>query len=132
MKKIFTLILVAAGTISVASAQSNKGSAYNEHKKMNNDYSQHAIPGKTSSIAYKDAYFFNKKKDAKLEKINREFDQKIAFVKSDRYLTRREKAKQIQSLQNQRKNEISKVEFQYAKFDQKSHGKTPGHDMHKW
>ena len=132
MKKIFTLILVAAGTISVASAQSKKGSTYNDHKKMSNDYSQHAIPGKTASITYHDSYFFGKEKEAKLEKINREFNQKIAFVKSNRYLTRREKAKQIHSLQNQRKNEISKVEFQYAKFGQKSHSKTSGHDMHKW
>lgn len=134
MKKIFTIILVAAGTISFASAQSNnrKSIAYNDNKKMSNDYDHHATFGKTNTSAYNDAYFSFKEKEAKLEKINREFDRKIAFVKNDRHLKGRKKAKQIQLLQSQRKNEISKVEFQYAKSNQKANTKTSGHDSHKW
>ncbi len=39
MKKIFTIILFAAGTIGAASAQSNiqKNIAYNDHNKVDND-----------------------------------------------------------------------------------------------
>ena len=130
MKKIFAIILVAAGSMSFVSAQSNnrKSMAYNDNK----IYDHHTTFGKTNTIAYKDAYFSYKEKEAKLEKINREFDQKIAFVKNDRHLKSRKKAKQIQLLQNQRTNEISKVEFQYAKSNQKANSKTSGHDSHKW
>lgn len=134
MKKIFTIILAAAGTISVASAQSKhqKSIAYNDSKKMSNDYDQHATFGKTNSVVYKDAYFSYKAKEAKLASINREFDQKIAFVKHDRHLNGWEKSRQIQVLQNQRKNEISNMEFQYAKSNQYAISKKGGHETHKW
>jgi len=130
MKKIFTIMLVAAGTISFASAQSHKSTAYNDNKKMN-DYNQYANFGKTNNVAYNDAYFSQKEKAANLERINREFDQKIFFVKSDRHLRNWQKAKQIKLLQNQRKNEISMVEFQYAAKNHKASSKH-GYDPHKW
>ncbi|HUZ61677.1 MAG TPA: hypothetical protein VMU83_23065 [Hanamia sp.] len=134
MKKIITIILAAAGTIGSASAQSNfqKSIAYNDSKKMTNDYDQHANFGKTNTVIYKDAYFSYKEKVATLAKINREFDQKIVFVKQTRHLNGWQKTNQIQLLQNQRKNEIKKVEFQYAKSNQYAMSKTSGHDSHKW
>ena len=132
MKKIFTIILVAAGTISFASAQSHKSIAYNDNKKMSSAYDQHSSSGKSNNVAYNDAYFSYKETEAKMEKINREFDQKIAFVKNRWHLTGREKAKQIRLLQNQRKNEISQVEFQYAKSNHKTGWKHSGHDSHQW
>jgi hypothetical protein len=131
MKKIFTIMLVAAATISCAFAQSNKSIAFNDNKKMIG-YDQHAAFGKISNVAYKDANFSYRQKKAKLEKINREFDQKIVFVKNDRHLKGRKKVEKIQLLQNQRKNEISKVEFQYAASNHKADSKTFGHDSHKW
>ena len=133
MKKIFTIILAAAGTISAASAQSNqqKSIAYNDHKVISNDYGQQGSYGKTNSVNYNDAYFSYKEKEAKLANINRSFDQKIVFIKNDHHLNGRQKAKQIQFLQNQRKNEISKVEFQYAKGNQYSTSKKGGQDNHK-
>ena len=66
-------------------------------------YDQHAAFGKIGNVAYKDANFSYREKETKLEKINREFDQKIVFVKNERHLKGREKMKQIQLLQNQRK-----------------------------
>lgn len=134
MKKITTIILAAAGTIGSASAQSNfqKSIAYNDSKKMSNGYDQHANFGKTNTVIYKDAYFSYKEKVATLAKINRGFDQKIVFVKQDRHLNGWQKSNQIQLLQNQRKNEIKKVEFQYAKSNQYAMSKTSGHDSHKW
>ncbi len=134
MKKIFTMILVAAGTISFASAQSHneKNIARNDNNKTSNDYGQHSGFDKNNSVAYNDNYFSYKEKQVKLEKINREFDQKIVAVQHNRRLSSREKVKQVKWLQTQRNNEISKVEHQYAKSNQKAERKTPGHDSHKW
>ncbi len=67
-----------------------------------------------------------------MQQINREFDQRIASVKNSRRLNRRGKAREIQSLQSQRKNEINKVEYQYEKSNQKAYSKATGHDSHKW
>ena len=134
MKKIFTIILAAAGTISAASAQSNhqKNIAYNDHKVISNDYGQQGSYGKTNGVNYNDTYFSYKAKEAKLEMINHEYDRKIAFVKMDRHLNGWQKTKQIQLLQNQRKNEISKLEFQYAKSNQYAISNKGGHETHKW
>lgn len=134
MKKIFTIILAAAGTIGSASAQSikQKSIAYNDHSKMSNQYDQHATFDKPNNIAYKDVYFSYKEKEVAMAKINREFDQKIAFVKHDRHLNGWEKSRQIQMLQNQRKNEIGKVEFQFTKSNQYAKSKKGGHDTYKW
>lgn len=134
MKKIFTIILVAAGTIGSASAQSNyqKSMAYNGNKKMKNVYRQPAIVVKPNNINYNDASFYYKEKEAKMAHVNHKFDQKIVFIKNDRHLNGRQKAKQIQLLQNQRKSELSKVDWQYAKSSHTITGKTSGHDAHKW
>lgn len=74
-----------------------------------------AAYGKTNGGNYNDAYFSYKVKEAKLEMINHEYDQKIAFVNHDRHLNGWQKSKQIQMLQNQRKNKISKVAFSMLK-----------------
>jgi hypothetical protein len=124
MKKIFTLIVVATGTISIASAQSKKHEsvAYNDSKKMSGHHD--ASFGKTHTIAFNDAFFSYKAKQAKLEAIDREYDKKIALVKSNRHLTKKQKAWEIRILQDQKKKEISKVEFGFTK--------SKVHDPHKW
>ena len=128
MKKIFTIVLAAAGTISAASAQSNhqKNIAYNDHKIISNDYGQPGSYGKTNDVNYNDAYFSYKEKRAKLANINHVFDQKIASIESNRHLSRKQKKMQIQLLQNQRKNELSKVAYQY------SNNNKGGHENQKW
>jgi hypothetical protein len=128
MKKIFTIMLVAAGTIGVASAQSDKGIAFNGGKKMSNY--QHAGFGKGNMVSHNDAFLF-KQKEAKIGQINREFGQKIFLIKNDRHLRSGQKVRQIRMLQNQRKNEISKIEFQYAQ-NQKAGKKMYGNDSHNW
>ena len=134
MKKIFTIILVAAGTIGAASAQSKhqKSVAYNDHSKNNYGYNDHAGYGKSNTAGYNDSYNSYKEKQQQPERINREYDQKMAFVKNDRHLTWRQKAKQIDWLRDQRKNGISKVEYRYAKNDHYGNRRTAGHDEHKW
>ncbi|MDP4284957.1 MAG: hypothetical protein Q8891_11065 [Bacteroidota bacterium] len=130
MKKIFTMTLFAAAAISFASAQSHneKNIVWNDNNKVSKNYDQHSSFDKKNGIAYNENYFPYKEKQVKMEKINHEFDQKIASVKNNRRLNRWEKAKQIQWLQIERKNKISKMEYQYAS----SQKKTSGHDSHKW
>jgi len=63
MKKIFTMILVAAGTISFASAQSynQKVIAYNDNKKMSNDRDDHNAFDKTKTLITMTATFLQRK-----------------------------------------------------------------------
>ena len=130
MKKIFTMLLVAAGTISFASAQSYNGKdiVYNDNKKISNDRDDHNTFDKDKNVGYNDSYFSYKEKMAKLEKINREFDRKIADVKYNRRLSNREKTKQIQFLQMQKQKEINQVEYEYTRSNQKN--KTYEHNRH--
>ena len=134
MKKIFTIILAAAGTIGAASAQSfdHKSVAYNDHQKINNDHARPSFIVKRNDVNYNDAYFSYKEKQEKIERINHDYDQKIASVKYDRRLSRKAKARQIDWLQSQRKNELSKVDFQYAKSGHKTANKSFGRNEHKW
>ena len=132
MKKIFTIILAAAGTIGAASAQSinQKNIAYNEHSKMTNERGLKSNHTTTTMVNYNDANF-SKAKAAKLEMINHEYDQKMASVKNNPHLSSRQKTKQIQMLQNQRKDEMNKVKMQYAKSSHKTASKTVYHQSHK-
>ena len=131
MKKIFTMILFTAGTISFASAQSynKKDNAYNDNKKISNDRDEHVAFDRDKSAGYNDNYFSLREKQAKLERIDRKFDQKIAAVKFNRRLSGREKARQIKWLQMQKQDEISKVEYEFAKSNRKN--KSYGHDS-RW
>ncbi|HEY5392692.1 MAG TPA: hypothetical protein VIJ57_11285 [Hanamia sp.] len=134
MKKFLTIILAAAGTISFASAQpvNGKNVTYNDHKKMIKDYDQHNIYGKTNNVNYNDAKYLYQKKQAKMAAINRDYDQKIAFVKYNRRLSNREKSKQIQLIQNQRNNELKKMDFQYAAAGHQSNDRNAKYDRNKW
>ncbi len=134
MKKIFTIILVVAGTISFASAQSNnqRNIARNDNKKINTDYKQHSSFEKINSVAYNDNYFSYKEKTQKLKMINREYDKKIVSVKYNHHLSGREKSNLIQWLQMQRKNEISGLEYQYVKSNQRANSQASFHASKKW
>ena len=137
MKKIFTLVLLAAGTISIATAQSknqkNNPIAYKQHdtKSMGNDYNQPQGFDKNKTVAYSKSYFSLKEKEAQIQKINREFDQKIAAVKMNRHLRNQEKTKQIKMLEHQRKTEIAQIQSRYEKSNQHNIG-FQKNDEHKW
>ena len=70
MKKIFTIILAAAGTIGAASAQSKheKSVAYNDHSKNSYGYDDHAGYGKSNTAGYNDGYNSYKEKQDKTGK----------------------------------------------------------------
>ena len=132
MKKIITLILLVAGAISFATAQSRdqKDFAFNKDKKTNSHFDQQ--PSHSNST-FNDSYYFSlREKEAKLQKINAAFYQKIAAVKSNRYLNGREKARQIQKLEDQKKFEIFQVEQQFAKSNHSAKDDHYGHDAKKW
>jgi len=93
MKKIFTL-LFAVGIVGIASAQSSR---FDNHKP---DY----------------GYTINKGR-FDVQKINREYDFKIAAVKMDRHMSRREKASQIRFLENQRTAEIARAQYGFNQHD---------------
>jgi hypothetical protein len=131
MKKIFTMILVAAGTISFASAQSNNSVAFNGHKNMS-DHNRHTSFAKTNSAAHHDAYFSYKEKDAKVQKTGRDFHQKNAFTQNDRHLGSWGKAKQTRLIQDHKRHEMSRMELQHAASHRKADSKMYGHDSHKW
>ncbi|CAN5617213.1 hypothetical protein BH11BAC3_BH11BAC3_01390 [soil metagenome] len=127
MKKIFTLVLFAAGTISFASAQT-----HNQTKNITVDYAHQ--PGYDNhSTGYTTATFTYKEKEAQLSKINRSFNQQTADVKHNRRMNSWEKSKQIRLLEKQRSEAISQVEYRFAKNNQRDIG---GHfdnnNSHKW
>lgn len=113
MKKIIALILIAAGTIGIAAAQSKnqqnnpyeKKAGYNHQKDFDN----------SRVLAYHDEHFSLREKQALLQKINHEYDHRIADVKMNRYLRHREKKEQIKILESQRRNEIAAVQYRYER-----------------
>ena len=132
MKKIFTIILAAAGTIGAASAQSinQKSIAYKEHSKISNERSLKSHHTTTTPLNYKSENF-SKEKATKLETFNHKNDQKMASVKYNRHLSSRQKTKQIRMLQNQRKNEMNKVKIKHAKSSHQTASKSVYHQSHK-
>jgi hypothetical protein len=129
MKKIFTIMLLATGTVHFAFAQSRNQQdiAYNDNNNKtytDRHYSNFDKPGNSD-------YFSMKSKQEKLQRINRDYEQKIAFVKNSWRFSRREKASQVKLLQLQWKNEINQVELAYAKNDHHEYDKMNDHDMHR-
>jgi len=109
MKKIFTF-LFAVGIVSIASAQSR---GFDNHKP---DY----------------GYTIGKSR-FDVQKINREYDFRIAAVKMDRHLSRREKAGQIRFLENQRSAEIARAQYGFNKRDDRYNDhKFAETNKHKW
>lgn len=126
MKKMFTLILLATGTIQFATAQFKNQPvfAYNDKKHAGIDDRSSATFDKHGN----DAYFSFKEKQEKLQRIDREFDQKIDFVKHNWRLNRREKSRQTDMLQMQRKNEINRVEYEFEKSNHNNYSNPRGRD----
>lgn len=132
MKKIFTLLL-AAGAVGIASAQkpilkSNSFDNKHESAMVQTDFRQPGFERPNSSSF--DSYSFTlKEKQAQIQKINREFDQKINAVKKNRRLRSSEKSKQVRMLEKQRDEQIRQVEMRYA--SSKNRWNDNGHSR-KW
>lgn len=137
MKKIFTLALLTAGTISIAAAQSKdkRYNPYNSNKNETNavviDYNHQRGFDKNKGDAYNVPSFYFKEKEQQIEKINRTFDWKIDAVKMNRHLRGFEKNKQIRMLENQRKEAISQVQYRYETSNHHNVG-FEKNDRHQW
>ena len=132
MKKIFTL-MVAVGMVTFASAQQGQktGSFKDTKKEIINSHTVQAPAfGKGKTSGYETTSFSTKERDAQIQKINREYDQKIAAVKKNRHMRQQEKTKQVRSLENQRSQEIKQVQLRWEQSNQHNNGwgqKTRGH-----
>jgi len=115
MKKLFTLLL-AAGSISVASAQGfgqkDKSFKYGKYESSDDRTGDF---GKDKSKDFNDYSFSVKEKDRQIEKINREFDLKVLMIKRSRHLRAKEKLRQIRMLENERYDQIKEVQFRFEK-----------------
>jgi hypothetical protein len=134
MKKIFTL-MVAAGMVTFASAQqgAQKSNPFKDNKKdvqytSSKPAQQPAFEkGRTSGY---DTYSFSiREKDAQIQKINREYDQKIAAVRKNRRMRDQEKSKQIRMLEMQRKQEIAAVQSRWEKSNHRDNDRGQGRNQ---
>ncbi len=127
MKKIFTLVVLSAATISFAAAQSysQKDAGFKDDKRVSDVRN---VFVKDKDKGYNDSYFAYKQQ---VERVNREFDNKIADVKHNWRLNGREKERQIKFLQRQRQQELDKLQYEFEKSNQKYKGKEHGHDS-RW
>ena len=116
MKKIFTLLAVAAASISFASAQSRDYKS-DRHDSRDYGYSQ------GNSTANNSGYFFTEReRDAQISKINRDFDLRIAMIQRDRRLRTKQKTSQIKLLEKQRAQEIRLVQQRWSENLKKHNG----------
>jgi len=126
MKKLFTFLL-AVGTISVASAQgfgqkdnSSKDGKYESRVDRDGNF------GKDKPKDFNDYSLSVKDKERQIEKINREFDQRILMVKRSRHLRAKEKSRQIRMLESERYDQIKVVQIRFEK--NKGRGYDRGHE----
>jgi hypothetical protein len=128
MKKIYTL-MVAIGLVGLASAQqgNQKSISFNQEKddlkKTVNSPSKQSSFDKGKTSAYETYSFSAREKDAQIQRINREYDQKISAVKRNWRLKTQEKSKQIRMLENQRSQEIKEVQLRWEKSNHRNNGK---------
>lgn len=122
MKKIFTLVILTAATISFAAAQSysQKNAGFKDDKRVSDVRNVF-----DKDKGYNDSYFAYKQQ---MERVNREFDNKIADVKHSWRLNHWEKERQIKFLQMQRQHELDKLQYEFDRSGEKY--KEHRHDAH--
>jgi hypothetical protein len=117
MKKIFT-ILLAIGSVTFASAQSKGNWGHDDHKDVAvnqpYDHSRNDAPG------YGSSNYNNRERDAQIQRINRDFDKKIAAVQRDRRMRSYEKSRQINILERERSAQIREVQMRFSR-DQRNY-----------
>lgn len=122
MKKVFTLVLATA---LIASAQAQPGKHDNkDFKKEKHNSVDKWDDDDRSFVAvnvrfdrddfYRNDRFANdRKRDALVAKINREYDRRIQKVRNSFFLSRWEKQDRIYFLEKQRQQELREVYFKY-------------------
>ncbi len=108
MKKIFTLVVTLI-IVATSFAQYNNQSGYGRQKEVviiNNDGHRNDGYGRQDNYG-------NRGRDMQIARVNREFDYKVAQVRSRIFMSRFKKEQIIFQLNEQRRSEISKT---YASF----------------
>ena len=111
MKKLFVL-MIALGALATANAQSRRDVGMNDRNTVFND----KRPG--TDIRYENNNEWRRKEA--IEKINREFDYKIVSVRRSRYLSNRERNRQIQMLERER---AQKIRMAFERFPDRKNGR---------
>src|SRR5476651_1295339 len=105
MKKIFTL-LFAVGMFTLAQAQPGSRDNRQTGQRDNSGYDNVAVnnqPFDRGDNRYdNDRFSFERKRDMEIARINRDYDYKIMRVRSNFFMGRFEKERQIRFLQDQR------------------------------
>ena len=116
MKKTFILIF-SIGTITTAFAQGGYS---------NRDASRDVILGNDRSAVYNDNKGWSDKdnrsyetdsrrRDEEIRKVNRDYDFQIAAVNRNRYMSSKEKSRQIQRLEKERTQKVKDIYQRYAR-----------------
>lgn len=120
MKKIFTL-LFAVGMVAAAQAQpGNRDTRQADQRNWNNDdesFISINVSFDNDNRFGNGRYSNERKRNMEIAKINREYDRRIQKVKNSYFMSRFEKQRKINFLQQQRQQEIRMV---YAKFNKRN------------
>ena len=114
MKKIFTLLL-GMGSLTAVFAQSGHSS---NGRNQSGDHGYGQSQGKSiydNSDHRNDGYAFSRERDAQIQRINWDFDNRIQAVKRDWYLRNGQKNRQILILENQRMEQIRQVSERFSR-----------------
>lgn len=141
MKKIFT-ILLAAGSISFASAQSvshNDNFGHNDKTYSRDRISGQSTPNeyRNNTSVYNNSSFDTRDRDEQMQRINWGFDQRIEAIQRDRHLRSYEKSRQIKMLERQREEQIKQSEMRssshsWSADNRYSNHNDDHHNDHKW
>jgi len=115
MKRILTL-LFAVGAITVAQAQNSRSYPDDRYgrdvilgdRNDRNDRSDRNDRTYENNSRYNYS-FSSKERDKQIDRINREYDQRIRKVEKDRYSRSYERTSQVRRLEDQRRQEIAQV-----------------------
>ena len=119
MKKIFTLLFAAALFTAAHAQNGTRDNKQNNQRDNQNGYGKDVAVNdnrydKNDRGDY-GKFSMERKREMQIAQINREYDTKIQRVKSDFFMRRFEKQREIRFLEDKRSMEIRKVYMQFNK-----------------
>jgi len=131
MKKIFTLLFAAALFTTAHAQNGNRDNKQNNQRDNQNGYGKDVAVNdnrydKNDRGDY-GKFSMERKREMQIAQINREYDTKIQRVKSDFFMRRFEKQREIRFLEEQRYREIKRVSAQYGRNGYDDHGYDSNH-----
>lgn len=135
MKKILA-ILLAAGAYSGALAQSStteraKDIIYGEPTPGKTTKSKDIKTGEDRDIFGRRTTSYPSSREGRIDRVNREYDEKIQSIRNNRRLSSSEKEKMIRVLNEERAREIRAINGNYKQYDGRQKDKKFKHHKHK-